>query len=126
IGARPGGAHLVDQMNYTGDIDLFREWARAVCWHRFETSTARHYNCAIVFKRARGEGRIQRIDGLGEYLQQYGAWVVEERLLRPGRSRRDWRKTLLSDGFIILRHPEWEVAKGAAFAAATDIAMYAG
>ena len=26
-----GGAHLVDQMNYTSDIDLFREWARAVC-----------------------------------------------------------------------------------------------
>ena len=32
IGCRPGGAHLVDQMNYTSDIDLFREWARAVCW----------------------------------------------------------------------------------------------
>ena len=35
IGCRPGGAHLVDQMNYTCDIDLFREWARAVCWHDF-------------------------------------------------------------------------------------------
>ena len=32
VGCRPGGAHLVDQMNYTSDIDLFREWARSVCW----------------------------------------------------------------------------------------------
>src|SRR4029079_6408452 len=32
IGCRPGGAHLVDQMNDTCDIDLCREWTRAVCW----------------------------------------------------------------------------------------------
>jgi hypothetical protein len=32
IGCRPGGAHIVDQMNYTSDIDLFREWARVACW----------------------------------------------------------------------------------------------
>jgi biotin carboxylase len=32
IGCRPGGGHIVDQMNYTSDIDLFREWARVACW----------------------------------------------------------------------------------------------
>ena len=56
IGCRPGGAHLVDQMNYTCDIDLFREWARAVCWGTFEAPTARKYNAAIIFKRAQGPG----------------------------------------------------------------------
>jgi hypothetical protein len=44
IGCRPGGAHLVDQMNYTCDIDLFREWARVVCWHAFEARPTRKYN----------------------------------------------------------------------------------
>jgi hypothetical protein len=47
IGCRPGGAHLVDQMNYTCDIDLFREWARAVCWqpsrpHRAQVQRRHH------------------------------------------------------------------------------------
>ena len=64
IGCRPGGAHLVDQMNYTCDIDLFREWARAVCWHRSRRRRARKYNAAIIFKRARGQGRITQIIGL--------------------------------------------------------------
>jgi hypothetical protein len=59
IGCRPGGAHLVDQMNYTSDIDLFREWARVACYRKFEASTARKYNVGIVFKRAQGEGRIR-------------------------------------------------------------------
>src|SRR5690606_2639762 len=78
IGARPGGAHLVDQMNYTCDIDLFREWARAVVERRFVADTTRRYNCAIVFKRAEGEGRIQRITGMEALRKRCGRWLIEE------------------------------------------------
>lgn len=126
VGCRPGGAHLVDQMNYTGDVDLFREWARIVCWHAFEASTERKYNAGIVFKRALGQGRITRITGLGDYLRRYGPWVVEEQLLRPGQMRRNWKQTLLSDGHILVRHPNWDEAYKMSFAAATDITLYAG
>jgi biotin carboxylase len=125
IGCRPGGAHLVDQMNYTCDIDLFREWARAVCWGRFEAPTTRKYNAAIIFKRAKGHGRITRIDGLHEFLHRHGEHVVEQRLLPPGSQRRDWKKTLVSDGYLLLRHPDWDRAHQLAMEAATDITMWA-
>jgi biotin carboxylase len=125
IGCRPGGAHLVDQMNFTCDIDLFREWARAVCHHRFDAPTTRKHNVAIVFKRALGEGRITRITGLDEYLRRFGDHVVAEQLLRPGAARRNWKHTLVSDGFVIVRHPEWDEARRMATAAATDITLYA-
>src|SRR5438132_7826479 len=125
IGCRPGGAHLVDQMNYTSDIDLFREWARVSCWRKFEARAERKYNVGIVFKRAQGQGRITRIEGLGDWLSGAGSWVVEEKLLRPGTPRRNWKNTLLSDGHVIVRHPEWAEAKRLAFAAATGIRMFA-
>lgn len=125
IGCRPGGAHLVDQMNYTCDIDLFREWANVVCHKRFSASTKRLYNAAIVFKRALGEGRISRIEGLGDWLRACGDWVTEERLLRPGTPRRNWKNTLLSDGYVHVRHPEYREAHRMAFMAATNIRMYA-
>jgi len=125
IGCRPGGAHLVDQMNYTCDIDLFREWARAVCWNTFEASTHRKYNVAIIFKRAKGQGRITRIVGLREFMRRYGDAVVEDKLLRPGTPRRNWKQTLVSDGFLILRHPDWRITKALADEAATEITMYA-
>src|SRR5690606_27778022 len=96
IGCRPGGAHLVDQMNYTGDIDLFREWARVSCWRDFQATTERKYNAAIIFKRAKGRGRITRIEGLRKFMAEHGEHVVEERLLRPGTPRRDWTQTLTS------------------------------
>ena len=125
IGARPGGAHLVDQMNYTCDTDLFVEWARAVCWRDCDTPEARQYNVAIVFKRAIGQGRIRGVTGMHDFRRRFGAHIVEENLLPIGASRRNWKHTLLSDGFLMLRHPEWDFAKEMAFAAATDVTMYA-
>lgn len=125
IGCRSGGARIVDQMNYTSDVDLFREWARVVCWGKFEADATRKYNCGIVFKRALGRGRITRINGLHQWLSDCGEWVVEEKLLRPGTARRNWKATLLSDGWLMVRHPQWDEAFRMSFAAATDITLLA-
>jgi hypothetical protein len=54
-----------------------------------------------------------------------GGWVVEEKLLRPGTPRRNWKNTLLSDGWVLVRHPDWSEAHRMAFAAATGIQMFA-
>ena len=125
IGCRPPGGHLIDQMNYTCDVDLFREWARVATTRRFDGPTERKYNVGIVFKRAQGQGRITRIEGLGNWLRDAGRWAVEEKLLRPGTHRRNWKHTLLSDGHVIVRHPDWDEAYRLSFAAATGIKMYA-
>jgi biotin carboxylase len=125
IGCRPGGAHIVDQMNYTSDIDLFREWARVACHRRFEAQAPRKYNVGIIFKRALGQGKITRIEGLGDWLRLCGEWVVEEKLLRPGTPRRNWKHTLLSDGHLLVRHPDWDEAYRLSMAAATGIRMFA-
>ena len=126
IGCRPPGAHLVDQMNYTSDIDLFREWARVACWQKFEAVAPRKYNCGVCFKRAQGQGRITAIRGLHGFLERNGAWVVEEHLLKPGTHRRNWKQTLISDGHIMLRHPSWDEAYRMSFEAATNITLFAG
>ena len=125
IACRPGGACVVDLMNYTGDIDLFREWARAVCWHAFEAPRERKYNVGIVFKRARGQGRIHHISGLTEFYDRFRPHIVEDTLLRPGTPRRDWKATLLSDGYLVVRHPSWEVAREMSIAAATGVHLFA-
>jgi biotin carboxylase len=125
IACRPGGACIVDQINYTSDIDLFREWARVTTQGRFSASTDRKYNVGIIFKRAQGLGRITNIVGLRDYLARYGEHVVEDNLLRPGTPRRDWKNTLLSDGYLVVRHPDWERACEMSFAAATDVKLYA-
>jgi biotin carboxylase len=125
VACRPGGACVVDLMNYTSDIDLFREWARVATLRRFEASTERKYNVGIVFKRAQGQGQISAIRGLTEFYDRYRPHIVEDTLLRPGTARRDWKATLLSDGYLVVRHPDWDEACRMAFAAATDVHLYA-
>ena len=125
IACRFGGAGLVDQMNFTCDIDLHREWARVMCHGRFEASTVRKYNVGMIFKRARGWGTITRIEGLRRWLEACGPWVVEENLSRPGTARRDWKQAQLADGRLMVRHPEWDDTLRMCMAAATDIQIHA-
>ena len=55
----------------------------------------------------------------------YREHIVEDTLFRPGTPRRDWKQTLLSDGYLVVRHPNWDVAKQMAYDAATKVHLYA-
>jgi hypothetical protein len=125
IGARPPGAHQVDQMKYACDFDVFRTWGQAVTQGRIDAEIKRLYNVAIIFKRARGMGRITRIEGAETLQQRFGEHVVWNTLLPPGTPRRDWRKTLVSDGFIMLRHPDLQETLAMADAVGTDLQVFA-
>ncbi|MEZ5458142.1 MAG: ATP-grasp domain-containing protein [Steroidobacteraceae bacterium] len=125
IGARPPGAHQVDQMNYACDFDVFREWGRAVALGRFDVQVERRYNVATVYKRAQGQGRIHSITGLDEFLRDHGSQVAWDHLLRPGQSRRDWRATLVSDGFLMLRHPDLATTLALADRVGVEVQLHA-
>lgn len=106
VACRNGGGHFVDMMNWSNDFDVYRGWAQAVCWGRFEVVPQRKYHVAMVFKRALGRGRITRIEGIEEIRRRFGPHIVADQLLPVGASRRDWKQTLLSDGYVAVRHPD--------------------
>jgi len=127
IAARPPGAHTVDTMNFASDIDLFTGWAEAVVDGTFSAADApRLYNCAIIFKRASGHGHIRRIEGLDRILGSFGEHIPALDLLPVGAHRRDWVKTLLSDGFVFVRHPDLGTTCELADRVGTELQMYAG
>ena len=125
IGCRPGGARLVDQMNLGSDIDLFVEWARAVVHGHMHVPATKAWHTAVVFKRALGQGVIQRADGLDAYLAKHHKHVMIDEVLRPGQRRRDWKQTLLSDGFLAVRHPDEGACLALAHEAANKIQLVA-
>ena len=106
IGARPPGGRLVDVMNYATDADLFLAWAEAITHGRISRPIERRYNAAVIFKRARGAGRITGYEGLDHLMAEYGEHVAALELLPVGAPRRDWRAAIISDGMVIVRHPE--------------------
>jgi len=126
IAARPPGVRTVDLINYASDIDTYRGWAEAAVHRRWTQRIDRRYNACWVVKRARGEGRIQRIEGLAPLLQEYDPWVCDIDLLPVGAPRRNWQATLVSDGMVFLRHPDLGTLEEMADAFATRLQLYAG
>lgn len=126
IGGRPPGARSVDIMNYTCDTDVYRGWAEALCHGRFSEPTDRKYNAVVIFKRAQGEGRVRRIDGLERLRRDFGHHLVVENLAKLGEPRRNWKQSLVSDGYLIVRHRELEKALHMADRVGTDLQLYAG
>ena len=126
IGARPPGAHQVDQMKYACDFDVFREWANAVTHGFVSDGITARYNVANIYKRARGVGQITAIEGVDRLQREFGQHVVWNTLLPVGSQRRDWRKTLVSDGFVMLRHPDLAATLEMADKVGSELHLYAG
>ena len=125
IGARSPGAHSVDLMNYACDFDAFEGWAEATVHGRLSQPIERRFNSAIIFKRARGQGRIERIEGLERLVARYRAHVVCVDLRPVGAPRRNWKQTLLSDGFVICRHESLDFLTEMADRFGTDLQLFA-
>ena len=85
----------------------------------------RRYNAASIFKRAQGQGRITHIEGLSRPPRRLDEWVCAIDLLPIGAPRRDWLMTLISDGMVIVRHPELESCVEIADRFATELQLYA-
>lgn len=125
IGGRPPGARSVDIMNYACDIDVFAGWAEAAVHGTFSQEVERKYNAAVVFKRAHGQGRIRRIEGLDALRDEMAEWINHVDLLPVGAHRRNWKATLISDGYVILRHPDLETCLRMADRVGADLNLYA-
>ncbi|MEM1206849.1 MAG: ATP-grasp domain-containing protein [Acidobacteriota bacterium] len=125
IGGRPPGARSVDIMNFACDLDTFVGWAEAAVHGRFSQRIERRYNAAIIFKRAQGSGRIRRVEGLHRLLRDFGPAVASVDLLPIGAHRRNWKQTLVSDGYLVVRHPDLQTTLDMADRVGTDLTLYA-
>ncbi len=125
IGARPPGGRTVDAMNFASDVDLFRCWAEATVHGQLSEPLDRKFNAVTVFKRAIGQGHIQRYEGLDRLLAELEPWIVATELNPIGASRRNWKQQLIGDGMVVVRHPDLRVCTELADRVGTDLQIYA-
>ncbi len=109
VGARPPGARFMNLMSWAHDFDLFRGWAEAMVFGRFEPRP-RPYAAGAAYLRAHGTGTVAGIEGLATLAEELGPLVVESRLPRPGQPTSG---SYEGDGFIIVRDPDTRVVKDA-------------
>ena len=125
IAARPPGALSVDIMNYASDIDTYVGWAQALLTGHLGQEVRRAYHAAVIFKRAQGQGRIREIRGLERLVARFRPHIVSVDLLPVGSPRRNWKQTLLSDGHVVVRHPDLDATLEMADRVGTDLQLFA-
>ena len=125
IAARPPGARVVDLVNYAVDGDTYAGWAEAVLHGQLRRPLEQRYNAGSIFKRARGTGRISGVDGLDALRAAYGSDVVLVDILPLGTPRRDWRATVVGDGWVVVRHHELQRVIEMTERFAADLRVYA-
>ncbi|HEX2688678.1 MAG TPA: hypothetical protein VHN14_18780, partial [Kofleriaceae bacterium] len=64
IGCRPPGVRAWDLYNVGNDMDLYREWAMAICYGRPSQKPSRRYAAGIIALRPSQDGHITGYSGL--------------------------------------------------------------
>jgi len=80
----------------TLEVDT-RRWAGVPWYLRTGKRLGRRVTeLAVIFKRAQGQGRIQRIEGLDAILEHYGDWIVNVNLAGESETHKTvWRHRYL-------------------------------
>ena len=59
-------------------------------------------------------------------LSEFGEHIVHLDLLPIGAPRRDWQTTVISDGIVMLRHPDLDTTIAMADRVGNELRMFAG
>jgi hypothetical protein len=124
VAARPPGGELMTYMSRAHDFDAVAAWARLVVTGEFGEPPERRFAVAGAYLRAQGAGnRIVAVHGVEDMLQEVGDLVTDMRLPQVGQEPK-WHYS--GDGYVILRHPQTEVARRAIMRVVNLVRVWAG
>jgi hypothetical protein len=127
IGARPPGARLVELMNYCTDNDAFRRLGRGRLPRRrappLRAPVERRGDLqARAGARAHPAHRRARPPVAPSSARSWS----RRSSLPVGAPRRNWKQTLVGDGYVIVRHPDLETLLEIADRVAREVQLFAG
>ncbi len=108
IGARPPGVRFWDLYCWANDIDLYVEWAKALCKKDVRPQPSRRFSASLLSLRPSGDGRIQGYTGLEEVQKEVGRYIGEAHLPAVGSRTADVGAGYMGHAWMHLRHPDYD------------------
>jgi predicted ATP-grasp superfamily ATP-dependent carboligase len=110
IAQRPPGANISLMTGLVHGVNLYEAWIKLVVDGRFDGPWERKYAAGSAFLRGMGHGRVASVTGLRETHEAVGGLVVEAKVPDLGAPKSD---SYEGDGYVVVRHPDTEVVRGA-------------
>jgi len=108
IGCRPPGVGQWDSYCAGNDLDLYREWALAVCHHRTEARPSRRHASGIIALRPECDGAITGYSGTDAIFERYGDLVVGQHFPEPGTATQGVSAGYMANAWMRLRHEDFD------------------
>ncbi|TNE91631.1 MAG: ATP-grasp domain-containing protein [Deltaproteobacteria bacterium] len=126
IGARPPGVNFWDVYCAANEIDLYEEWARAVCYGDVHAMPSRRYSGGLISLRPTRQGTVHGYTGVDEVYRKYGAGIVKAHLPPVGSRTQPIEAGYLANAWLIVRHPDYDGCKAVMEDIGRTLRMHAG
>ncbi|MCB9779886.1 MAG: ATPase [Alphaproteobacteria bacterium] len=111
IGARPPGVNFWDQYCEILGVDLYREWARAICWGEAHGLSGPRMAGGVVSLRPPRDGIVRGYQGIDEAQARWGRYIWRATLPPPGSHTQPVEAGYLANAAVWVKHPDYDAAR---------------
>ncbi len=108
IGCRPPGVRAWDLYNVANDMDLYREWAMAVCTGRPSQTASRRLSAGIIAIRPSQDGHIAGYEGLERIGNQFGSNLIDLHLPPIGSPTQPVEAGYMANAWLRFKHESYD------------------
>jgi formate-dependent phosphoribosylglycinamide formyltransferase (GAR transformylase) len=108
IGCRPPGVRAWDLYNVGNDMDLYREWAMAVCAGRATQKPSRRFSAGIIAVRPDRDGHIAGYEGLETIGNAFGSHLIDVHLPPAGTPTQPVEAGYMANAWIRMKHENYD------------------
>jgi len=111
IGARPPGCTVWDIYCKVNDLDLYTEWARAICWGKVERRASRRFSGGLIALRPSEDGVIRGYSGVEDIQARHGEHIFKLHLPPPGSHTQPVEAGYLANAYVFVHHPDYDATR---------------
>lgn len=111
LGLHPPPYDFWDLHCESGEIDLYTEWARAVCYGVVESHDAARFASGIINLRPDRDGVIVRYEGVERMQRSYGDRIFRMHLPPPGTRTQPIESGYLANAYVCLKDPDYDTLR---------------
>ena len=112
IGCRPPGVRAWDLYAAGNDMDIYHEWAMAIVHGKPSKLASRRFSAGIIALRPDQDGRISGYEGLSEFEDRYGEWIVDFHIPSEGTPTQGVEAGYMANAWLRMKHPDFDTLRG--------------
>jgi carbamoylphosphate synthase large subunit len=111
VGCRPPGVRTWDLYCASNDVDIYKEWAAAVCVGKTIRPLSRRFAAGMIALRPDRDGTIVGYEGVDEVHHRFGQWFIDQHLPPPGTRTQGVDAGYMANAWMRLKHPDYDTLR---------------